>query len=934
MHEPLDDLGLLSPTVNTIPPPVLPQHSLSAPLQPRRTRSRQDSQSSASEHQQPEATTGYEASISDDLEHGERETRRSTIRPSPQQRTLPPQYANSPVAQPYRPHSPAGDGPPDRQRIQSLESSSGRRDPYRGSTVPIPSAALSTSPQNTRFPEVTRSSPPLSWDAQGSASTSDVVADRGGGYNNTSDAYGEQHKDKHRRAYQDERDNLRRKDSASRRDAAPRRPKPSSHDSTEAKRSQESWTVVPSDIPASAYKKDRPTTPQDSLSPSSRINNSAFGIGMPRTPLNASSGSGESRGFKSSRNKVPYRWAVGWKGPATPSKPEQKPVQPAPAPVSNPFQQSRLVAKSMTDMRLIYKTQQSQIPPALQPGRPSRPQLPLSSNRPGTGGSTTTSASGHNNNVSAGDAGLPASYHEPSSHMEALSRGYDIQRSTQSPTSHHGSRVNGASAYSPPVNTGMSHLGAISPSNDPYPRPQSAVDDSGTIIHRPGRSVLPPRGSDHPHETGLRSSPLPLLYANGHGSSMGHGHEDHVANGTVPTPASSHSSLPLVDGSVATLDIMSRSGCKQRSPSRSPIDVPSGNRFREDADFRLPSDVQSLRPGSSHTAGPQQQRGIIDEDDQDNSTTLGRNPQAWLAGFIDENMAEDGTTKARPKVPDVSASLPPSALDAMNSSNGSNAQTTLVNDANDGDSDSDHGGGGTIWAIKPRDNLDSGSRTRTLRPPLPPLSIENSPTSRPAPLPNSSMDASRAIPPGFPAPPDYIPQPPPVRMARRTASKPVPDQRTSRFDNDFDGTWAPRPPPEDVYERLEEYFPEHDLDKPVIETPSGGTSPTSDMIPQPQRFKHKKSIRVVAAEHKRRIDRTSRMEASSSSATAVLRKRGTKLWGSRLEEVTTEQARSGLPSSTSSESPGTVAKRKFITGILSCELTGSLNFSHLPVGPR
>ncbi len=50
-----------------------------------------------------------------------------------------------------------------------------------------------------------------------------------------------------------------------------------------------------------------------------------------------------------------------------------------------------------------------------------------------------------------------------------------------------------------------------------------------------------------------------------------------------------------------------------------------------------------------------------------------------------------------------------------------------------------------------------------------------------------------------------------------------------------------------------------------------------------KRFNKKKSIRIVAAEHKKKIeDRISRAEAPSS----VLRKRSTKLWGSKVEEVT------------------------------------------------
>src|ERR1700761_8657544 len=97
-------------------------------------------------------------------------------------------------------------------------------------------------------------------------------------------------------------------------------------------------------------------------------------------------------------------------------------------------------------------------------------------------------------------------------------------------------------------------------------------------------------------------------------------------------------------------------------------------------------------------------------------------------------------------------------------------------------------------------------------------------------------------------------------------------------------TWAPRPPPEDVYERLDDFFPEHDLDEPVIEAMSGGTSPTStdQMIPVPAppaptvadkgRIHGKKSIRLVAQERRRYIAQTSR---GGDKLTAIQTKRST-----------------------------------------------------------
>lgn len=127
-----------------------------------------------------------------------------------------------------------------------------------------------------------------------------------------------------------------------------------------------------------------------------------------------------------------------------------------------------------------------------------------------------------------------------------------------------------------------------------------------------------------------------------------------------------------------------------------------------------------------------------------------------------------------------------------------------------------------------------------------------------------------------------------------------------------------------MYRRLDTFFPDHDLDKPVIDTTSGGTSPTTaepTVVPQPapadKRSRHKKSIRVVAEEHKQKmIDRSSRILSTTAAANNMLRKRSTKLWGSRLEEVTPGQIKAGLASTTpeSPSSAGSVAPKR---GLLS-----------------
>ena len=148
-----------------------------------------------------------------------------------------------------------------------------------------------------------------------------------------------------------------------------------------------------------------------------------------------------------------------------------------------------------------------------------------------------------------------------------------------------------------------------------------------------------------------------------------------------------------------------------------------------------------------------------------------------------------------------------------------------------------------------------------------------------------------------------------------------------------DSSWASRPNPEDVIDRLEQWFPNHDVDKPVIESSSGGTSPTAAVAPPvpaapipphmvaSQKRGHKKSIRVVAEEHKQRISRIGRVKAGkdggqSGFASDVARKRSTKLWDSRVEEVTPGQIKAGMPS-IMPESPAGAAtaarKREFLS---------------------
>jgi len=203
-----------------------------------------------------------------------------------------------------------------------------------------------------------------------------------------------------------------------------------------------------------------------------------------------------------------------------------------------------------------------------------------------------------------------------------------------------------------------------------------------------------------------------------------------------------------------------------------------------------------------------------------------------------------------------------------------------------------------LWSRKPTSETSDTSRTPVSSsqqsPPRPALNVIT-PSS-------SSGGLTRGVPPGFPAPPNFTPQlrPPLPRVSKNR-------HKSSTFE---EYTWAHRPPPEDVYERLEEFFPEHDLDKPVIEANSGGTSPTAvehaygipNIVDRDKAsVRPKKSIRLVAEEHKKRIDRVSRADPTSDMS--VWRKRSTKLWGSRIEEVNTSSQSKVNYTKTIPESP-------------------------------
>lgn len=157
-----------------------------------------------------------------------------------------------------------------------------------------------------------------------------------------------------------------------------------------------------------------------------------------------------------------------------------------------------------------------------------------------------------------------------------------------------------------------------------------------------------------------------------------------------------------------------------------------------------------------------------------------------------------------------------------------------------------------------------------------------------------------------------------------------------------DNAWAMRPPPEQLYENLDEFFPRHDLDKPVLDAAAAGAPPsplpssaasgspsttssgrhqltTASPTSASSLTRHKKSIRRVAEDRMRFMEMNGGAQTTdtppaprrapvlssgvgslapmtavhapaSSSATSpslgLARRRSTKLWGTKLLEMT------------------------------------------------
>lgn len=141
----------------------------------------------------------------------------------------------------------------------------------------------------------------------------------------------------------------------------------------------------------------------------------------------------------------------------------------------------------------------------------------------------------------------------------------------------------------------------------------------------------------------------------------------------------------------------------------------------------------------------------------------------------------------------------------------------------------------------------------------------------------------------------------PSRQERPGAESPFARRNSLAARASDDNDWAFRPPVETVLEHLDVFFPQHDLDKPVFDlagSPASGAtpnnaSPAKDLSSTSNNRKlgYHKSIRVVAQDRKRMLQKAGRNVATAASGLAsnLLRRRSTKLFGAKIEEVTSAQ---------------------------------------------
>jgi hypothetical protein len=830
-----------SPTAVTIPPPVLPYSNEHLPLRPKR-RSRQESVSSASEQYPFETAAGYEA----DLDNPERDSHRTAVHPSPPVATFagqPPSPQNT-----RRPNMPTPPSIPPPSR------------PLRSGTPPLPNATNGTGTE-TIVPEKSNPfvlPPPRSPNRPNFVEDKESLVppvNRGLHGRSGSDAGAE--REQALKAAEQQLETASKQWRTRQLHASAGRLKTEvSRDNLLSKESRrkrlndlnDTWVVVSNDqdVPPSAQDLSRGTA-SNIISASRQQGSPALykasytRLAIPAAPRQAA----PTAPAASNDVRAPARPAGVPLPPGVvvawrgEERGEQKAVPPSPR-----LRRLGSAVKSMDNLRSSAFNH----PANLQPGGARRPpQLPMS--RTGNVREQIPFSS------NASSSGLPKSYEAP--RQPRPLPGQSSSYSTAQDLGQNSYGMRGAPS------------GTLISSREPHSRPQSALGDSLTYQH-PRQLQSPTYGSTADIGEPIRSpraiSPNRPYYV---------GSKPNVIYGMRANPSS---------------DSHSAAETSHSTPPRTPVSP------------RSPDRPGSEKPGGSTESITSSVADGTDNSNSSTESTLRQDHKDWLSNLF--SYGSDSTLVPPTRTTEAvarSRSPPPTSFVSQTSS------STPYDD------ESDSGGddcGTSIWKKPPMS--DSERPKSILRPPL---KVQIGATQQQDKIRNNDMQhATFATPP--------IPTIPPIPPSHRStlSQKIVQSRATSRRARNArcstfaESSWAPRPPPEDVYERLEEFFPEHDLDKPLIEASSGGTSPTTvdpPAVPTPPvsaapdkttRIKTKKSIRIVAQEHKKLIDRTSQGDPSSYSN--VLRKRSTKLWGSKLEEVTTAQVKSHSASMLPESSPG------------------------------
>ena len=966
VHEQNRPSPTTSPTAISIQPPVLiPSGSslINRPHARQRSHSRHGSVSSTSERL--EVMNGFDISLSDDQIGADTESHRSTLRPPPKpyavssQNLVPPSPRGSrkpteprngsPARSNARAHSPFLS--PDRSGPHSPDVRRGRPSPY---PTPPQQGAVQPSPERSRPGVDDRTFNGAPGTSPHGRSGSDGLAER-------------------------------EKPEVVVDDRTPTKRKPAMKDPEASKLTREpSWVMVDraqegTRLPrVTRETKSSPRYPP----PNSTLSRSHGITHIPRQqPPPTPGGDRESRG--SGRQAVPPGWAVQWK-PASgdPSSPGPQynlkmaksmdnlrdkgamslgrsrpgPVPPLPStPSSSNMSQSREVtptSQTMNGDSIVSPSQRELMPP---PNDPPKPQAepPRSYLR-----TSPTNA--------RPIRPLPQQTAPHPALEVSVSPALSLPRLPFPQSSPSGLSATTSS-------TGLLHA-----QSDPIARPRSVLDEESIPPPAP-----PPHSSRLPRpidssvfseplqESDMLRSPLP----------PSHGPQFLPPLRQLPPPISREGSVPLtatralpIPGRAPAMDDRSqdaRSGSlidgnstpANRTPPRSPISprspwMDSRERFgpRPDLTSATSNAIPSVEVPWSHG----QTHDLIDFNRPAEQTVMQDEPTLRaIQNLLDgQSSSDEGTMMMKPKTfilppippppplqsqsqsirnigyvpPPPPLPKPPSAvipLTPTRSNDSMYSPAPLTPESQPSDHDGSDSETGTLWQ-KPMIEEDPSTERPKSASRGPPLTVKIEEQSGGSPALPSQMKSSTSsagcvtlIPNNFPPPPKHPPPSPPLpHWGARTPTARHHNREQSRPDSTFqDSSWASRPNPEEVLNRLEDFFPNHDLDKPVIEASSGGTSPTaveSPPAPLPyngkaadKRSRHKKSIRVVAEEHNLRLDRNSRMQ--SSSATNVFRKRSTKLWDSRVEEVTPGQITSGMPTipdSPSASGPGTPAPRR------------------------